>query len=253
MLMTRVMPCLLLRGLGLVKTIKFKNPTYIGDPINAVMIYNTKEVDELIFLDITATKENKKPNTELIRKIANECFMPFAYGGGIRDLKTVKKIFNLGTEKIVVNTKALESPNFIGKVSKIYGSQSIIVSIDVKKNLFGKYEVFSHARGKSTGLDPVDFAVKMEKIGAGEIFLNSVDRDGTMEGYDIELIKKVSEAVSIPVIACGGAGKVEDFGKAVKIGGASAVAAGSMFVFHGRRRAVLINFPTREELEKVLG
>jgi len=253
MLMIRVMPCLLLRGLGLVKTIKFKDPTYVGDPINAVRIYNTKEVDELVFLDTTATKENKKPNIELILKIANECFMPFAYGGGIRDSETVKKIFNLGAEKVVINTKAIENPEFIGEISKIYGNQSIVVSIDVKRNLFGKYEVFSHSKGKSTGLDPVEFAVKMEKMGAGEIFLNSVDRDGTMEGYDVGLIKSVSSAINIPIIACGGAGKIEDFGDAVKIGGASAVAAGSMVVFHGRRRAVLINFPTREELEEILG
>lgn len=253
MLMPRVMPCLLLRDLGLVKTVKFRDPTYVGDPINAVMIYNTKEVDELVFLDISASKLGRKPNMDLMLKISNECFMPFAYGGGIKDKETVKKIFSLGAEKVVVNTKALEDPGFVGEISRIYGSQSIVASIDVKKNLLGRYEVFSHTSGKTTGIDPVEFALEVEKAGAGEIFLNSVDRDGTMEGFDIELIRKVSEAVGIPVIACGGAGKLGDFARAVKEGRASAVAAGSMFVFHGRRRAVLINFPAREELEKTLG
>ena len=252
MLMTRVMPCLLLKNKGLVKTVKFKEPRYIGDPINAVRIFNTKEVDELVFLDINATKENKKPDIELIQKISNECFMPFAYGGGIMDLETVKKIFNLGAEKVVINTKAIEKPEFIKEISDIYGNQSILVSVDVKKSLFGKYEVFSHSKNKSTKIDPVEFAVNMEKMGAGEIFLNSVDNDGMMEGFDLELIKNISVAVGIPVITCGGAGKIEDFGKAIGVG-ASAVAAGSMFVFHGRRRAVLINFPTRDEIEKIFG
>lgn len=252
MLMTRVMPCLLLKNKGLVKTVKFKEPRYIGDPMNAVRIFNTKEVDELVFLDINATKENKKPNIELIQKISNECFMPFAYGGGIRDLETVKKIFNLGAEKVVINTQAIEKPDFIREVSDVYGNQSVVVSIDVKKSLLGKYEVFSHSKNKSTKLNPVEFAIKMEKLGAGEIFLNSMDNDGIMEGFDLELVKTVSSSVTIPVIACGGAGNIEDFGKVV-CAGASAVAAGSMFVFHGRRRAVLINFPTRDEIEKIFG
>jgi cyclase len=251
MLKNRVMPCLLLSNARLVKTIKFRNPAYIGAPVNAVMIYNEKEVDELVFLDITASVEEKEPPYKIISEIATECFMPFAYGGGIRDLDVVKKIFSLGAEKVVINTHAVENPEFIKKASGRFGSQSIVVSIDVKKSLLGKYNVYTHSGRSATKLDPVDFAVQMEKLGAGEIFLNSIDRDGTMEGFDLELIKKVSGAISIPLIACGGAGTYEDIGTAVKAG-ASAVAAGSLFVYQGKNRAVLINFPMPEELGKIL-
>ena len=252
MLQTRVIPCLSLQDKGLVKTIKFNNPTYIGDPINAVKIFNEKEVDELIFLDISATVKNKKPPIKLISQIASECFMPLGYGGGIRNLDEIKKIFSLGVEKIIINTHAVENPSFIKQAANLFGSQSIVVSIDVKKNLFGKYEIFTQGGKKSTKLNPVIFARQMEEMGAGELFLNSIDRDGTMKGYDIELIQKISKKVTIPVIACGGAGRLEDFGKAIKEGGASAVAAGSFFVFTGPHRAVLINFPTPEEVRRVL-
>ncbi len=252
MLTTRVIPCLLLKNSGLIKTVKFKDPKYVGDPINAVKIFNEKEVDELIFLDITATIENRKPYFKLISDIASECFMPFGYGGGIRDSNDVKKLFNLGIEKVIINSFAFENPSFIKEISAIFGSQSIIVSIDVKRNLLGKYEVFTNSGRKNTKLDPVKFAQHMENMGAGELFLNSIERDGTMQGYDIELIKKVSGSVKIPLIACGGAGKIEDFGEAIKKGGASGVAAGSMFVFYGKHRAVLISYPSIHELEKVL-
>ena len=252
MLKTRVMPCLLLRNAALVKTIQFKDPGYIGDPINAIRIYNEKEVDELIFLDIGATTEGKKPPFKIIENIASECFMPVAYGGGVRDIADVKQIFSLGIEKISLNSYVVENPQFVRQVADTFGAQSVVVSIDVKKKLFGRYEVRTHGGRKSTGLDPVSFAVEMEKMGAGEILLTSIDRDGTMQGYDIDLIKLVTSAVGIPVIASGGAGKVEDFGKAVKEGGASAVAAGSMVVYYGRNRAVLINFPSRQELENEL-
>lgn len=251
MLKTRVIPCLLLKNQGLVKTVKFKDPKYVGDPINAVRIFNEKEVDELIFLDITASYENRKPNFKLISDIASECFMPFSYGGGIRDLNDIREIFNLGVEKVVINSFAVENPSFIKKASDLYGSQSVVVSIDVKKTLLGKYEMHTAGGKKNLKLDPVTFAKQMEIMGVGEIFLNSIDRDGTMQGYDIELIKKVSESVNIPVIACGGAGKPEDFTDAVKKGGASAVAAGSMFVFHGKHRAVLINYPSIQVLESI--
>lgn len=249
---TRVIPCLLLKNLGLVKTIKFKNPKYVGDPINAVKIFNEKEVDELIFLDITATIENRKPPLKLITQIAGECFMPFSYGGGIRTLEDIKEILSLGVEKVAINSYAVENPSFVKKAAEYFGSQSIIVSIDVKKVLFSRYEVYTHSGRKGTKLDPVEFALKMEEMGAGEIFLNSIDNDGKMKGYDIEIIKNVSESVSIPVIASGGAGKIEDFTEAVQKGRASAVAAGSLFVFIGPHRAVLINFPTSEELKGVL-
>lgn len=252
MLKTRVIPCLLLKNQGLVKTVKFKDPTYVGDPINAVKIFNEKEVDELVFLDITASVERRKPNFKVIEDLASECFMPFGYGGGIRNLDEIKELLKLGVEKVVINSYAFEDNTFIKKAADLCGSQSVVVSIDVKKNFFGKYEVCIYSGKKSTKMDPVEYAKKMQHFGAGEIFLNSIDRDGTMQGYDIELIKKVSEAVTIPVVACGGAWKLEHFSEAVKKGGASAVSAGSMFVFHGPHRAVLITYPSIHDLEKTL-
>ena len=250
MVRTRVIPCLLLRNRGLVKTVKFKDPTYLGDPINIVKIFNDKEVDELIFLDITATVEGKQPPFKLLSEIASECFMPLGYGGGIRRIEDIRTILSLGVEKVAVNSYAIEKPTFIREAAELFGSQSIVVSIDVKKNFFGKYELFTHSGTKKSGLDPVKFAVNMEQMGAGELLVNSIDRDGTMQGYDLELTKKVSEAVSIPVVACGGARTIADLGAAINDGGASAVAAGSMFVFHGPHRAVLINFPTPKELQE---
>ena len=253
MLRTRVIPCLLLRNLGLVKTVKFKDPKYLGDPINIVRIFNDKEVDELVFLDITATVENKKPPFELVERIASECFMPLCYGGGVRSLEDMKALFNLGIEKVAVNSYAVENPAFIQAAADLFGSQSVIVSIDVKRNRQGRYEVFTHSGKKATGLDPVKFAAEMEEQGAGELLLSSIDRDGTMQGYDIEIIRRVSGAVSIPVVACGGAGRVQDLVAAVKQGGASAAAAGSMFVFQGPHRAVLITYPTYQELQEAFG
>jgi cyclase len=255
MLKTRVIPCLLLKNKGLVKTVQFKEPRYVGDPINAVWIFNQKEVDELIFLDIMATKEKEKKKTsiELISKISDECFMPLTVGGGIRNVEDIKELLNAGAEKVSINTYAVKNPSFIKEASGVFGTQSIVVSIDVKRHKKGLYEVFTYGGTRPAGIDPVSLAVQMEAVGAGEILINSIDRDGTMEGYDIELIREVSDAVNIPVIACGGAGNVEDFARGINVGHASAVAAGSFFVFHGRRHAVLINFPTREELEPLLG
>lgn len=246
------MPCLLLRNKGLVKTVKFKNPNYIGDPINTIRIFNEKEVDELILLDITATTENKRPNFQIIMEVASECFMPLTYGGGIRSIEDAKMIFSLGVEKIAINSFAVENPIFIRELASLFGSQSIIASIDAKKTWLGKYVVCTHGGKNTTKHDPVEWTKYIEEIGAGEILLTSIDRDGTYEGYDIELIKQVAAAVNIPVIACGGAGKVEDFTEAVKVGGASAVAAGSMVVYQGKNRGVLINFPVRQELESAL-
>src|SRR5574341_427540 len=248
MLRTRVMPCLLLRNRGLVKTVRFKDPNYVGDPINTIRIFNEKEVDELILLDITATTEKKRPNFQVISEVASECFMPLTYGGGIRSVEDAKMIFRLGVEKVAVNSYALENPAFIRKFADLFGSQSIIVSIDVKKTWLGKYVVHSHGGKTVTKLDPIEWARQAEGAGAGELLLTSIDRDGTYDGYDIELIKQVTSAVNIPVIACGGAGKVADFTTAVNNGGASAVAAGSMVVYQGKKRGVLINFPGRREL-----
>lgn len=251
MLKIRVIPCLLLKDLGLVKTVKFTNPKYVGDPINAVKIFNDKEVDELIFLDIISTNEKRKPSFELLSRIVSEAFMPFSYGGGLRSIEDVKRIMKIGVEKVVINTYAFENPEFIKEIADAFGSQSVVVSIDVKKNKENNYEVFVNSGQLGTKINPVDFAIKMEQIGAGEIFLNSIDKDGTMEGFDLELIKNVSSSVNIPVIVSGGAGRIEDFAKAIE-SGASAVAAGSFFVFVGPHRAVLINYPDKKELDKVL-
>jgi cyclase len=253
MMRPRVIPCLLLLKKGLVKTIKFKDPVYLGDPINVVKIFNDKEVDELIFLDITATLEGRQPPFEYLAEIASECFMPLGYGGGVHSLEDVRKLLNLGLEKVSINSYAVENRSFIREAADVFGSQSIVVSIDVKKDFFGKEQVYTHSGKKATGLDPVRFAVEMAEMGAGELLLNSIDRDGTMKGYDLELIKRVSRAVDIPVVACGGAGSVRDLAAAVKEGGASAAAAGSLFVFQGRHRAVLISYPSAQELQDAFG
>jgi imidazole glycerol-phosphate synthase subunit HisF len=252
MLRTRVMPCLLLRDGALVKTVRFKDPGYIGDPINAVRIYNEKEVDELIFLDINATTENRRPPFKVLSEIAGECFMPVAYGGGIRTLPDIRQILSLGIEKVAINTEAIRNADFVRAAADTFGSQSIVVSIDAKKKWLGGYEVYTHGGRKPTGMDPVQVAVQMQVMGAGEILLTSIDREGTYEGYDIDLIKRITSAVTIPVVASGGAGKVQDFATAVKAGGASACATGSMAVYFGRNRAVLINFPSRQELTQLL-
>ena len=251
MLETRVIPCLLLRGWGLVKTVRFRNPVYVGDPINTVRIFNELEVDELIFLDITATPEKTALPYRIIEEIAAECFMPFTYGGGIRSIEDVKRIFSLGVEKIALNTYAVENPKFVNDIAEKFGSQSIVVSIDVRRTITGKYRVYSESGRKNTGTDPVALAKKMEQAGAGEILITSIDRDGTFSGFDTELIEKVSSVVNIPVIVCGGAGSIADFKKAIDAG-ASAVAAGSMMVYQGKNKAVLVNFPGQSELKQVV-
>jgi cyclase len=251
MLRTRVMPCLLLERGRLVKTVKFDNASYVGDPINAIRIYNDKEVDDLLVLDIGAGPGGAAIDLELMGRIASECFMPFTYGGGIRSLEQIKAVFAIGVEKIAVNRMALEDESFISRAADRFGSQSIVVSIDVRRPRFRPYEVFADRGRRPTGVRPVEFARRMERMGAGEILLNSIDRDGTMEGYDLELIKAVATSVGIPVIACGGAGRVSDLPAAVDHG-AAAVALGSMAVYQGRQRAVLINFPSRDELRAAL-
>ena len=252
MMRPRVIPCLLLQDRGLVKTVKFKNPKYLGDPINIVRIFNDKEVDELVFLDIQATKENRSPAFDLLKNITSECFMPLGYGGGIRSMDDVRQLLSIGIEKIILNTSAVENPALIRSVADYAGSQSVVISMDVKKNRLGKYEVYTRCGKKGTGLDPVRHAVEVERMGAGEILINSIDRDGMMEGYDLELIRQVSEAVGIPVVACGGAGTIRHLRDAIKLGGASAAAAGSMFVFQGPLRGVLISYPNPQELKTLL-
>lgn len=247
MLKPRVIPILLLQNDGLVKTTKFKDPRYVGDPINAIKIFNDKEVDELVFLDILASKGKKSIDYELISNIASECFMPLCYGGGIKDIESIRKILQLGVEKIAINSYAFENPNLIKEAALLFGTSTIVISIDVKKNLFGKYEIWTNGGTKKikTGLN--EAVLEMEQLGAGEILINSIDKDGTMIGYDCKLIEQVSKLVSIPVVAAGGAGKISDFTTAIN-SGASAVAAGSMFVFHGKHKAVLITYPSRKEI-----
>jgi cyclase len=248
----RVIPALLLKGQGLVKTVKFKDPRYLGDPINIVRIFNDKEVDELIFLDITATNEARRPPFELLGKITSECFMPLGYGGGIHSMDDIKTLLGLGIEKVIMNTQAVENPAFITEVAEYAGSQAVVVSMDVKKGFLGKYEVVTHSGKVGTGLDPIQHALEMEKRGAGELFVNSIERDGTMQGYDLDLIRRVADAVQVPVIACGGAGNTRHLAEAIRQGGASAAAAGSMFVFQGPLRGVLISYPSQEELRQAL-
>jgi cyclase len=223
----------------------------VGDPLNAVKIFNEKEVDELIFLDITATPENKKSDLKFLKEIAGECFMPLTYGGGIRTTEEIKEILKVGIEKVCINTTAVENPDMVKKAVERYGSSTICVSIDVKKNFWGKYEIYTHAGAKGTKIDPVKFAMEMDNLGVGELMVNAIDRDGMMNGYDIELLKSITSMVSMPVIACGGAGNIHHFTEVVRNGGASAVAAGSMFVFHGKLKAVLISYPSQEDLKSV--
>jgi cyclase len=248
----RVIPCLLLRNAGMVKTVRFDDAKYLGDPINVVKLFNDKEADELVLLDIAATPEGRGPAFARIEQLASECFMPVCYGGGVRSVDDMRTLFGLGVEKVAVNTRAVEDPRLIREAAGQFGSQSVIASIDVRRGLLGRYEVVTRGGRKRTGLDPVAFAQEMERQGAGEILLNSVDRDGTMGGYDLELTRRVTRAVEVPVVACGGAGSLADMGRVVREAGASAAAAGSLFVFHGRHRAVLISYPSPAEVRAVM-
>lgn len=243
----RIIPMLLLRHGGLVKTRGFKDPVYVGDPINAVRIFNEKEVDELILLDIMATPEGSGPSFEALADIASEAFMPLAYGGGIRTAADARQILASGFEKVVINTAAVESDALVRDLASTAGSQSVVVSMDIRRKLFGRSEVYAAGGRKATGLDPVAHAVNMQQAGAGEILVNSINRDGTMRGFDLDLIKEVAASVDIPVVAAGGAGSLADFSAALRCG-ASAVSAGSFFVFQGKHRAVLISYPTNVRL-----
>jgi len=249
---TRIIPCLLLRDQSLVKTVQFNKFEYIGDPLNTCRIFNELEVDEMTVLDILASREGREPNYKLLKEIASECFMPLSYGGGIKDLSQAEKIFHIGYEKVVINSEALNNPSLINTISNIFGNQSVIVSIDVKQNLFRKYEVYSHGGTINTKKDPVEWAKEAESRGAGEILITSIAREGTWKGFDIDLIKKISDAVTVPVIAHGGAGTVSDIVDAVKEGNASAVALGSMVVFQNKGMGVLVNFPQDKALDELL-
>lgn len=244
----RVIPCLLIKGFGLVKTRKFKDPIYVGDPINAVRIFNEKEVDELLVLDIEASVHKREPNFEMIEELAGECFMPLCYGGGVTSYQQVKRLIRSGVEKVAINTAAVTSLQVISEASAAFGSQAVVGAIDVRRNMLGRPKVVAASATIDTGMSPREHAMHLVEAGAGEILLNSVDRDGTYLGYDIELIQSVSAAVTVPVVACGGAGEYSHFAEAITKGGASAVAAGSLFVFYGKHHAVLINYPSQSEM-----
>lgn len=251
MFLPRIIPVLLLKGKGLVKTVKFKGPKYIGDPINAVKIFNDLKADELVFLDITASKESRTISVDLVKDIGDEAFMPFGVGGGIKNITQIEQLLKAGAEKVIINTIAVSDPDLIVEASKVFGSQSIVVSLDVKRSLFGKNECWIRDGAVNTKMQPVELAKKAQDSGAGELIINSIDLDGVMGGYNIDLIRSVVDAVSIPVVACGGAGNLEHFKKAYFEGNAHALAAGSMFVFHGPRKAVLINYPSKNELRQL--
>lgn len=252
MALPRVIPVLLLRNRGLVKSIQFKNYRYIGDPINAVKIFNEKEVDELILLDIDTSREGRDPDYEYLREIASECFMPLAYGGGVSDLGQVKRLIQSGIEKVIVNSVALANPEFVKSASEKFGSSTIVVAIDVKKNLFGKHYVYNHLKKSMLSMEPLEYAQKLRNLGAGEIFLNSVDLDGTMLGYDHRLVKTIADSIDIPVLACGGAGQLDDIFAVINESHAAAAAAGSFFIYYGKHRAVLITYPDYQLLVKNL-
>lgn len=249
---TRVIPVLLLQGEGLVKTIQFDNPKYVGDPINAVRIFNEKEVDEIAFFDISTGINGKGPQFDLLASIAEEAFMPMAYGGGIKALSDVKKIFKLGFEKVIINTAAYRDIDLIKKAVSIYGSQSVVGAVDVRRSAHGAYDLYSSSGRKREDLSLGEHLFRLIDAGVGEIIINSIDRDGTMRGYDLPLLREVSQQVNVPVIACGGAGEIKHLAEAVQKGGVSAVAAGSLFVFIGPHRAVLINYPERAILSENL-
>lgn len=245
----RIIPVLLLNKGGLYKTVKFQKPQYVGDPINTVKIFNEKEADELILLDYTASKEKRSIDFKKIAEIAGEAFMPMAYGGGIRCFEDAQRVFDAGFEKVVLNSVLFHDLNLSEKIAAVYGAQAVVGAFDVKKNLFGNYKVYKQSGTQKTGQNPSSWAKSLEQSGVGEVLVNSIDQDGTWNGYDTELISIVAHAVKVPMIACGGAGNSKDFEEAIHAG-ASAVAAGSMFVYQKKGMGVLINFPTGLKLTK---
>lgn len=253
MLRTRVIPALLIREGCLVKTVRFGRFSYVGDPCNTVRIFNELEVDELFVLDITKDRSKRGPDFRLVSDLADECFMPLGYGGGIRSLDDASCIFATGIEKVVINTAAISRPQLISEIANVYGSQAVVVSIDVKSDFFGTEIVKSASSLRpSSWPDPVAWAQEVVRLGAGEILLTSIDHEGTWDGFNLDLLRRVSNAVTVPVIAHGGAGCLHDISDAVFIGGASAVALGSMVVFQKKGKGVLVNFPEATALEKVL-
>lgn len=252
MLRPRIIPCLLVRNKGLVKTVKFGPSKYVGDPINAVKIFNEKEADELIVLDIDATVNKMPPDFMMIQKLAAECRMPMCYGGGVTTVEQAKQIIGLGVEKVAISAAALVNPGLISGIAAEIGSQSVVVILDVKKSFFGKYEVYTHNGQKGTQRSPIEVAQEAEKLGAGEIVINSIDNDGQMKGYDLSLAAKVREAIKLPMSVLGGAGSLADIGRLISTCGVVGASAGSLFVFKGHYRAVLINYPDKTQKENIV-
>ncbi|MCW8965555.1 MAG: AglZ/HisF2 family acetamidino modification protein [Candidatus Pacearchaeota archaeon] len=253
MLRPRVIPCLLVKNRGLVKTIKFSQPKYVGDPINAVKIFNEKEADELVVLDIDATAEGREPDYQMIKNLAAECRMPLCYGGGVTTVDQFKQIISLGVEKVAISAAAVNNPELVSRAADVVGNQSVVVVMDVKKRRFGsKYDVYTHNGTKVSKLEMTELARKFEALGAGEIVINSIDRDGGMQGYDIKLIEQVRNAVTVPVTALGGAGTLEHIRELVGRFGVIGASAGSLFVFKGKYRAVLINYPNQSIKDEIV-
>jgi len=252
MLRSRIIPCLLVHKKGLVKTVEFKDPRYVGDPINAVKIFNEKEVDELIVLDIDATVEGRGPDFTLIKNLAVECRMPFCYGGGVTTVEEARKIINLGAEKVALSAAAINNFDLIKKIGEAVGVQSIVVVLDVrKKGFLGGYELFTHNGKRSAGIKIKDFVKKLDEVGVGEIVINSIDRDGKLNGYDMDLISMIRELTEVPITVLGGAGSFDDIKKVISKYKIIGVSAGSLFVFKGKYRAVLISYPNKQEKKEL--
>ncbi len=252
MLRPRIIPCLLVHESGLVKSVQFKNYKYIGDPINAVRIFNEKQSDELMLIDIDATVNKNEPNYKLIQNIASECRMPLCYGGGIKNVEQAQIIFSLGVEKIALSSILIEKPKLITEIASKVGSQSVVAVLDIKKKMFGGYELYTHNGRKSTGINPIEFVKKIEELGAGEIVINSIDQDGMMNGYDLKLVEQVRNSTSLPLTVLGGAGSMTDIGNLIQNYGIIGAAAGSLFVFKGVYKAVLINYPSTNEKDNII-
>ncbi len=242
----RIIPFLLVSDGGLVKTKRFANRRYVGDPINAVRIFNDKEVDELVLLDIDASRNNSGPQYHLIEEVLSEAFMPVGYGGGVTSVGEIEKLFRIGVEKVVINSALADSPLLLSEASRTFGSQSIVGSLDVKRDIFGRYKAYVRGGTVRHKADPLDLLKEWENLGAGELVVNFIDRDGTRNGFDLDFISAASSAVQVPVVAVGGAGHIGHLSEAINAG-ASAVGAGSMFVFHGVHQAVLISYVDRSE------
>lgn len=252
MLRPRIIPCLLVKDKGLVKTVHFKDPKYVGDPINAVRIFNEKQVDELTILDIDASVHNSEPDYKMIEHWAAECRMPLCYGGGVKTAEQAQRIFNLGVEKVAISSAAIEDPTLVSRMAERVGSQSVVVIIDAKKKLFGGYEVYTHNGKKATGKNPFELAKQLEMLGAGEIVINSIDGDGVMKGYDMALAEKVRANTSLPLTILGGAGNLNDIGKLISKFGIIGASAGSLFVFKGVYKAVLISYPSPADKDNLI-